>query len=151
LPISNEFVPFSMRNWLQYTVKQKMILFLVIYFLNLFLNSIIFCEGLMQRDAPTAWALLIGLRFTKAANGAIQSMQWTDGTPVDFGANTAGGIPPWADSGTGYPNQPDNRPNPALCTMIWMDSTVPSGNKQPGRWDDVSCTSTRLPGVICKF
>jgi len=75
---------------------------------------------------------------------------WWDGSTVDFGANTAGGVYPWADTGTGYPNQPDRIPYPGDCTMMWVNAAVPA-NKEPGRWDDITCNASPLPGTVCKF
>jgi hypothetical protein len=82
--------------------------------------------------------ILIGLRL---GWGAYPDF-WLDGSPVDFAT--------WADTGTGYPQQPDRIPYPGDCTMMWVTGCGPSGC-EPGRWDDITCGSNYFSGTVCKF
>jgi hypothetical protein len=83
----------------------------------------------------------------------VVSATWTDGTVVDY-ANPS--VAPWSAAGTYpwapgiapfilYPPQPDNRPAPGNCVLMWL----PSAGHPLGTWDDLTCPIS-TNGVVCK-
>eukprot|EP01083_Nonionella_stella_P242612 846126_1 len=61
-------------------------------------------------------------------HNANSAWEWLDGTPFDYGSNTAGGVAPWAV--IDGDNQPDNSGGNEDCLEIRQDSNT---------WNDRRC------------
>jgi len=111
----------------------------------------VFVANLATAAAPGSGSFLIGLNlvfpnqvFETPPTGA----SWSDGSPVNY-ANplvVPRGQYPWAPQNGVYPAQPDNRPPPGNCVVVWIP---PTGNPF-GTWDDLDCTEITPPSTVCK-
>jgi hypothetical protein len=60
--------------------------------LLLFIKNVNIFPDLAKTAAPTIGGFMIGLQLSRDSNGYVNGMSWSDGSPVDFGWNAAGGV-----------------------------------------------------------